>query len=114
MKGARGGNRSARAGTTKKAKPATGTDWERLHDASDAEIRAGIDSDPEAHPTDDDFWKDAKVVWPQPKQVVTIRLDADLLEWLRHERGYQTRINAILRSYMNARKSQASAPSDPS
>jgi BrnA antitoxin of type II toxin-antitoxin system len=33
---------------------------------------------------------------------VTMRLDADLLEWLRRERGYQTRINAILRAYMNA------------
>jgi hypothetical protein len=30
------------------------------------------------------------------------RLDADLLEWFRRERGYQTRINAILRAYMNA------------
>lgn len=29
-------------------------------------------------------------------------LDADLLRWLRRERGYQTRINAILRAYMQA------------
>jgi uncharacterized protein (DUF4415 family) len=33
---------------------------------------------------------------------VTIRLDADLLEWFRAERGYQTRINAILRAYVTA------------
>jgi uncharacterized protein (DUF4415 family) len=31
-----------------------------------------------------------------------MRLDADLLEWFRTNRGYQTRINAILRAYMNA------------
>ena len=31
-----------------------------------------------------------------------MRLHADLLEWFRGERGYQTRINAILRAYMNA------------
>ena len=31
-----------------------------------------------------------------------MRLDADLLDWFRGERGYQTRINAILRAYMNA------------
>jgi uncharacterized protein (DUF4415 family) len=39
---------------------------------------------------------------PRRKETVTIRLDADLLEWFRSERGYQTRINAILRAYMNA------------
>jgi uncharacterized protein (DUF4415 family) len=35
--------------------------------------------------------------------VVTMRLDADLLAWFRQQRGYQTRINAILRAYMKAR-----------
>jgi len=41
-------------------------------------------------------------VWSCRKETVTIRLDADLLEWFRSERGYQTRINAILRAYMKA------------
>ena len=41
---------------------------------------------------------------PQRKQTVTIRLDADLLEWLRQQKGYQTRINAVLRTYMDAQK----------
>jgi uncharacterized protein (DUF4415 family) len=41
-------------------------------------------------------------VMPAPKEIVTMRLDADLLRWLRQERGYQTRINAILRAYMKA------------
>ncbi len=71
---------------------------------SNAGIRAGIEADPEAQATDENFWKDAKVVWPQPKQVVTMRLDADLLAWFRQQRGYQTRINAILRSYMQAHR----------
>jgi uncharacterized protein (DUF4415 family) len=31
-----------------------------------------------------------------------MRLDADLLRWYRREPGYQTRINAILRAYMQA------------
>jgi uncharacterized protein (DUF4415 family) len=65
-------------------------------------IRKGIEADSDAHPTDDAFWKDAKVVMPSRKAVVTMRLDADLLEWFRQQRGYQTRINAILRSYMKA------------
>jgi uncharacterized protein (DUF4415 family) len=37
------------------------------------------------------------------KQTVTIRLDADVLDWLKRQgRGYQTRINKLLRSYMKA------------
>ncbi|HTA22782.1 MAG TPA: BrnA antitoxin family protein [Terriglobales bacterium] len=69
---------------------------------SEAQIRSGIASDPDVHPTDEAFWKDAKVVWPTPKTIVTMRLDADLLAWFRQQRGYQTRINAILRAYMKA------------
>ena len=45
---------------------------------------------------------------PRRKETVTMRLDADLLEWFRRERGYQTRSNAILRAYMNAQTNQSS------
>jgi len=34
-----------------------------------------------------------------------MRLDSDLLKWFRRQRGYQTRINAILRAYMTAHTS---------
>lgn len=68
----------------------------------EAEIRKGIAVDPDAHATDEEFWKNAKLVLPVPKEVVTMRLDADLLRWFRQQRGYQTRINAILRAYMSA------------
>jgi uncharacterized protein (DUF4415 family) len=69
---------------------------------SDADIRKGIERDSDVAATDEEFWKDAKVVLPRRKAVVTMRLDADLLEWFRQRRGYQTRINAILRAYMKA------------
>jgi len=88
-----------------KASAKTQTDWKRLGSLSDREIRAAIEKDPEARSTDAAFWKKAKVVLPQPKQTVTMRLDADLLAWLRRQKGYQTRINAVLRTYMNAQKS---------
>jgi uncharacterized protein (DUF4415 family) len=68
---------------------------------TDEEVHAAIVADPEARPTDEAFWKTARVVMPQPKKTVTMRLDADLLAWFRRHRGYQTRINAILRAYMN-------------
>ncbi len=83
----------------RKSRTKAGTDWEALRAMSDEDIRAGIDADPDAQATDAAFWERAKVVMPQPKQTVTMRLDADLLEWFRQERGYQTRINAILRAY---------------
>jgi uncharacterized protein (DUF4415 family) len=69
---------------------------------TDEEIHAAIIDDPDAKPMDEAFWKEARVVVPRRKETVTIRLDADLLEWFRSERGYQTRINAILRAYMSA------------
>ena len=68
-------------------------------------IRKGIAADPDAHATDEQFWKTAKVVMPTRKEIVTMRLDADLLGWFRQQRGYQTRINAILRAYMQAHES---------
>jgi uncharacterized protein (DUF4415 family) len=49
------------------------------------------------------FWKTAKLTMPEPKDRLTIRVDHDVVEWLKKRgRGYQTRINAILRSYMEA------------
>jgi uncharacterized protein (DUF4415 family) len=56
----------------------------------------------ESSPTEAEIWKKARVVIPAAKQTITIRLDADLLEWLRKQKGYQTRINAVLRTFMDA------------
>ena len=77
-----------------------GTDWKRLRSLSDRQVRRAIETDPDVSATDADFWKNARVVMPRAKETITIRLDADLLEWLRKQKGYQTRINALLRTYM--------------
>ena len=59
--------------------------------------------DPDAAPLDID-WSAAEVVVPPRKVPVSIRLDADILDYFRREgSGYQSRINAVLRSYMKAR-----------
>jgi len=79
------------------------TDWERLRSASPEEIRAGIATDPTINPTDESFWETARVVMPRPKETVTMRLDTDVLEWFRQEgKGYQTRINAVLKAFVEA------------
>lgn len=54
---------------------------------------------------DEKFWDNATIEYPEKKKPVTLRLDADLLEWFKSMgKGYQTRINAILRSYYDAHK----------
>jgi len=52
---------------------------------------------------DKSFFTRATVAWPPVKKQLTIRLDADVLEWLKADgRGYQTRINHILRIVMES------------
>lgn len=49
------------------------------------------------------FFETARVVVPPGKKQVTVRLDSDVLTWLKSQgRGYQTLINAILRAYYEA------------
>lgn len=52
------------------------------------------------------FFKRAVLRLPEPKTAVTIRLDQQVLKWFKAKGpGYQTRINALLRAYMEAHKS---------
>jgi uncharacterized protein (DUF4415 family) len=54
-------------------------------------------------PLGDEFFNEATVAWPRVKQQLTIRLDADVLNWLKaNGKGYQTRINRILRAAMES------------
>lgn len=54
-------------------------------------------------PLTEKFWKNAiRNPWYKPrKQQVTLRIDADVLAWLRHQgKGYQSRLNSLLRNAM--------------
>jgi uncharacterized protein (DUF4415 family) len=74
------------------------TDFKRLRRMRDADI-----DDSDIPKLDRSFWKRAKLTMPEPKDRLTIRVDHDVVEWLKRAGGgYQTRINAILRSYMKA------------
>jgi len=49
------------------------------------------------------FWEDAQIVLPRSKQAVSLRIDADVLDWFKNSGpGYLTRMNAVLRSYVEA------------
>ena len=53
-------------------------------------------------------WSQARVVMPPSKQIISVRIDKDVLEFFKSQgRGYQTRINAVLRSYMEAKQAPA-------
>ena len=86
----------------KNTKKKSGTDWKRLKKISDAEIDVS-----DIPPLDESFFKKATVRMPHPKKAVSLRLDTDILEWFKEQgKGYQTKINAILRVYMQAMKSR--------
>ncbi len=63
-------------------------------------------------PLDDAFFQKATMVsWPPAKQQVTVRLDADVLDWLRASgKGYQTRINYLLRTAMDHQRPRPEKP----
>jgi len=63
------------------------------------------------------FFKRAILRLPEPKTAVTIRLDRQGLNWFKAKAqgpGYQTRINALLRAYMEALKDREGAARCPS
>ena len=74
------------------------SDLKRLRNLKDEEI--DYSDIPEL---DAAFFEKAVIVLPQPKASVSIRLDQEVLDWFKAQgKGYQTRINALLRAYMEA------------
>jgi uncharacterized protein (DUF4415 family) len=76
------------------------TDWARVDALTDEDIAKAVANDPDAVPIDID-WSDAVLVIPARKKAISIRVDEDVLNFFKKEGGgYQRRINAVLRSYM--------------
>jgi uncharacterized protein (DUF4415 family) len=79
------------------------TDWKRVRATSQEE--ANRLADEEDGPLPDNWESTVDIGIPQPKQGVHIRLDADILAWFRSQRpGYQTRINSVLKAFVQARR----------
>ena len=56
---------------------------------------------------DDEFWNNAHIVFPavEGKDAVKLRIDRDVLAFFRAQgKGYQTRMNAVLRAYVESQK----------
>jgi uncharacterized protein (DUF4415 family) len=76
------------------------TDWARVDKLTDEDIAKAVANDPDAVPIDID-WSDAVLIVPAKKKAISIRVDEDVLDFFKKQGdGYQRRINAVLRSYM--------------
>jgi uncharacterized protein (DUF4415 family) len=84
------------------------TDWARVDALTDEDIEKAVAEDPDAAPLLDEEWfAKARLLWPQEKAAISIRLDQDVVDFFKAQgRGYQTRINAVLRAYIEAQKSR--------
>ena len=69
------------------------TDWDALRAQGDYEGPQEFEVD----------WTRAKLVTPEPKKAVSLRIDPDILDFFKSQGpGYQTRMNAVLRAWMEA------------
>lgn len=74
---------------------------ERLAALTEAELEASIDIEEEGEID----WDTLQTTLPLPKPLATVRLDREVIDWFRASGpGYQTRINAVLRSYVETQK----------
>ena len=81
-----------------KKKRSSQSDWARVDGMNDADIDYS-----EIAELDDKFWKKAQLILPENKVKVTMRLDPEVLNWFKNQgKGYQTKINAVLKSYIQA------------
>jgi uncharacterized protein (DUF4415 family) len=83
----------------KNLKKQSGTDWKRLSTMADKEIDFSDNQE-----LTEDFFAHATLRMPEAKRAVSLRIDPDVLKWYKTKGpGYQTRINAVLRMYMQAK-----------
>ena len=74
------------------------TDWNRIKSMPDSDIDFS-----DVPKLSKSFFSKAQVRMPKRKKAVSLRLDPDVLDWFKNEgKGYQTKINAILRAYVKA------------
>ena len=77
------------------------TDMARLRRMTEPELEDKIAADADWKDVPKDWHLKAEAVMPVPKRLFSLRLDTEVLEWFKQQgTGYQTRMNAVLRSYM--------------
>jgi uncharacterized protein (DUF4415 family) len=98
--------KSSRTHSTGSSRSRSRTDWQYLDRVTDDEIAAAVANDPDAAPLDLD-WSEAVLVIPPNKRAISIRVDQDVLDYFKKEGpGYQRRINAVLRSFVDQKQNR--------
>lgn len=86
------------------------TDLNRLDSISEEEIETAAKSDPDNLFLEDCDMDSLQVVMPEAKRSISLRVDSEVLSFFKsYGRGYQTRMNAVLRAFMNAQDSNRKA-----
>lgn len=81
----------------------TKTDWRRVKAMPQKEVDRLAEE--KEGPLPQGWESTIEIGLPEPKQAVHIRLDRGVVRWFKaHGPGYQTRINAVLRAFVNARQ----------
>jgi uncharacterized protein (DUF4415 family) len=83
------------------------TDWDKVWAMKESDIRYTKD----APRTTKKFWANAiahrGLPVPPRKKQIALRVDEDVLEWFKAQgEGYQTRMNAVLREFRDAHRTQ--------
>ena len=91
------------------------TDWKKVDALTDEDIARAIANDPDTFEPEPAWFANALILRPsQPKERITVRLDADMLHWFKEQGGgYQTRINGILRAYYEAQRAKSDSQHRP-
>lgn len=77
------------------------TDLARVKAKTEAELEQDIASDPDFANVPNDWYLQAEAIMPASKRLLSLRLDTDVLDWFKQQGpGYQTRINAVLRAFV--------------
>jgi uncharacterized protein (DUF4415 family) len=75
---------------------------------SDEEAERRAAADPDAGVIPPGFWDNAQVLMPETKQQITLRLDPEVIRFFKRTgKGYQSRMGAVLRSYVEAKRKRA-------
>ena len=83
------------------------TDWHRLDTMTEEEIERNAREDPDSLRLEDCDLTQLRVVMPKRKKQISLRIDNDVVDFFQSfGRGYQTRMNAVLRAYMEAQKTR--------
>jgi uncharacterized protein (DUF4415 family) len=88
------------------------TDWAKVDAMTEADLERAIAEDEDERDLDPD-WTRAELVIPRPRQSVHLRLEPEVVDFFKAGgKGHITRMQAVLRAYVDAQKRRREAPRD--